>query len=83
MILRREEGAEFVNNYNRQLLLAWEANKDLSPVGTIRELLIYVSDYLSKPEPGSFDNEITQILQRAKSERSSRKAKAIQNVEQL
>ena len=43
----------------------------------------YISDYMSKSEPGSFDNEITLILQRTKAEGSSGKSEAIQNVEQL
>ena len=56
---------------------------DLSPIGTIGELVRYVSDYMSKSEPGSLDNEITQILQRAKSAGSSGKCAAIQKVAKL
>ena len=82
LILRRER-AEFVNNYNRQLLLAWQANNDLSPMGPIGELVRYVSDYMSKSEPVSLDNEITHILQRAKSEGSSGKCAAIQKLAKL
>ena len=56
---------------------------DLSPVGTIGELVRYVSDYISKSEPESLDNSITQIIQKAKSEGYSAKAAALQKVARL
>ena len=35
IILKRQAVNEFVNNYNPDLLAAWQANRDLSPLGTI------------------------------------------------
>ena len=39
VISKPAAGKEFVHNYNADLLAAWQANMDLSPVGIIGELV--------------------------------------------
>ena len=66
--LKRQKGEELINNYNPELLKIWRANIDISPVGTIPELVRYISDYMSKSETEGLDKQIEATIKSARQE---------------
>ena len=60
VILKRDIDEIYVNNYNPEWLLAWNANLDIQPVFDYFAVITYVTDYWAKPDEG-----ITQHLREA------------------
>ena len=72
VLLQRDVDEIWVNNYNPEWILAWNANHDLQPVLDFFAVITYVTDYWAKPDEG-----LTQVLREAanklKSEPDQRK----------
>ena len=50
VLLQRSPQELNVNNYNRTMMLAWEANLDIQFVTNTYACVLYVASYISKPE---------------------------------
>ena len=50
LVLKREVKERFVNNYNPEMLLAWNANMDLQLVFDPYAVVSYVANYMNKDE---------------------------------
>ena len=50
IILKRRPCEQFINNYNADMLLVWDANMDIQYVPSPYGCLMYVSSYVTKPE---------------------------------
>ena len=72
VLLQRDVDEIWVNNYNPEWIVAWNANHDLQPVLDFFAVITYVTDYWAKPDEG-----LTQVLREAanklKSEPEQRK----------
>ena len=60
VILKRTLSERFVNNYNREFLLAWKANLDIQFCYDGYAVVTYITDYLTKADAG-----VTQALQKS------------------
>ena len=60
VMLQRDIDEIFVNNYNPEWLMAWNANLDIQPVLDFFGVITYVTDYWAKPDEG-----LTPILREA------------------
>ena len=60
VLLQRDVDEIYVNNYNQEWLLNWNANLDLQPVLDFFAVITYVTDYWAKPDEG-----LTPILKEA------------------
>ena len=50
--LKREISETYINNYNYEILSAWNANIDFSFCPTFFEIITYITDYMMKDESG-------------------------------
>ena len=50
IVLKREPCEIFINNYNKVIMMSWEANHDVQFVTSVLECVFYVASYMSKPE---------------------------------
>ncbi|XP_062600070.1 uncharacterized protein LOC134261665 [Saccostrea cucullata] len=50
VLLKRSPAEVNINNYNRSLMLAWQANLDVQYVTNTYACVLYVASYVSKPE---------------------------------
>ena len=48
VLLRRDIDEIFVNNYNQEWIVAWDANLDISPVYDYFGIITYITDYFMK-----------------------------------
>ena len=60
ILLRRDLDEIFINNYNPEMIVAWNANIDLQPVFDYYAVITYVVDYWSKG-----DDTLTDVLKTA------------------
>ena len=60
VLLQRDIDEIYINNYNPEWLLAWNANLDIQPVLDYFAVITYVTDYWAKPDQG-----ITEHLKEA------------------
>ena len=60
VLLQRDLDEMWINNYNPDWIVAWNANIDLQPVLDFFAVITYVTDYWAKPDEG-----LTQILREA------------------
>ena len=60
VLLQRDVDEIYVNNYNPEWLIAWNANLDIQPVLDFFAVITYVTDYWAKPDEG-----LTTILKEA------------------
>ena len=60
VLLQRDIDEIFVNNYNPEWLMAWNANLDIQPVLDFFAVITYVTDYWAKADEG-----LTPILREA------------------
>ena len=60
MLLQRDVDEIYVNNYNPEWLVAWNANLDIQPVLDFFAVITYITDYWAKPDEG-----LTTILKEA------------------
>jgi len=47
---------------NLDLLILWNANMDIQPVGTLYGIAYYVAKYVAKEEPQHIQNELKDAL---------------------
>ena len=66
VLLQRDLDEIWVNNYNPEWIVAWNANHDLQPVLDFFAVITYVTDYWAKPDEG-----LTQVLREAANELKS------------
>ena len=52
IILKRTLKERFVNNYNPEFILAWQANMDLQFCIDAYAIITYITDYLTKSDQG-------------------------------
>ena len=83
VILARDPGEEMINNYKPILLKLWNANLDLSPVGSISELARYICDYMMKPEPEALEKQINSIILDARENGFQGKYQSLQKISKL
>ena len=57
LILKRDVNAIYVNNYNKEMLKAWDANMDIQVAIEPYAVISYMVNYITKPE-----NSITQFM---------------------
>ena len=55
VLLRRDIDEVFMNNYNPEFIVAWNANMDLQPVFDYYGIITYVTDYWAKDSTGLTD----------------------------
>ena len=55
VLLQRDIDEVFINNYNPEWIVAWDANIDISPVYDYYGTITYVTDYYSKDSTGLTD----------------------------
>ena len=67
-----KQGAEMINPYNPQLLLAWQANMDIQMVGFVCGAAMYVSHYTCKDESQALKKVIADNLARLPGDASVR-----------
>ena len=60
VLLQRDVDEIYVNNYNPEWLMAWNANMDIQPVLDFFAVITYVTDYWAKADEG-----LTPILREA------------------
>ena len=60
VLLQRDIDEIFINNYNPEWIVAWNANIDISPVYDYYGTITYVTDYYSKDSTG-----MTEVLKTA------------------
>ena len=60
VIIQRDVDEIYVNNYNPEWLMNWNANIDIQPVLDFFAVITYVTDYWAKPDEG-----LTPILKEA------------------
>ena len=60
VLLQRDVNEIFINNYNPEWLINWNANLDIQPVLDFFGVITYVTDYWAKPDEG-----LTPILKEA------------------
>ncbi len=61
-IFKRKEEEKSINVYNLELLIIWNANMDIQPVGTLYGIAYYVSKYVAKEEPQHIQEEIKDAM---------------------
>ena len=71
-LVKREAGAEMINPYNPQLLLAWQANIHIQMVGSVFGAAMYVSHYICKDESQALKKVIADNLARLPEDASVR-----------
>ena len=59
-LLERDITEIYINNYNPEWTLAWNANHDIQPVFDYFAVITYVTDYWAKPDEG-----LTALLKEA------------------
>ena len=52
LILKRKVSERFINNYNKEMLLAWNANMDIQLALDPYAIISYIVNYVSKDESG-------------------------------
>ena len=50
IVLKRKLCKICINNYNKVIMMSWEANHDVQYVTSVLECVFYVASYISKPE---------------------------------
>ena len=60
VLLERDLNEIYINNYNPEWTLAWNANLDIQPVFDYFAVITYVTDYWAKPDEG-----LTALLREA------------------
>ena len=50
IVLKRRPCEICINNYNKVIMMSWEANHDVQYVTSVLEWVFYVASYMSKPE---------------------------------
>ena len=50
IVLKRKPCEICINNYNKVIMMSWEANHDVQYVTSVLECVFYVASYMSKPE---------------------------------
>ena len=63
VLLRRDIDEAFINNYNPEFIVAWNANMDLQPVFDYYGTITYVTDYWAKDSTGLTDVLKTAVKQ--------------------
>ena len=53
VINKRDIDETYVNNYNREMILAWDANLDIQPCLDFYAVVSYITDYYSKDDTGT------------------------------
>ena len=74
VVLARDIDELYINNYNVEMIRAWNANMDLQPVLNHFAVITYVTDYLTKAETSVMeilksvlkDSEATDVKERMK-----------------
>ena len=60
VLLRRDIDEIFINNYNPEWIITWDANIDVSPVYDYYGTITYITDYFTKDSTG-----LTEVLKTA------------------
>jgi hypothetical protein len=63
LILKRSVAERFVNNYNEEMILAWNANMDIQLALDPYAIITYIVSYVSKDESG-MTKFLTEILKK-------------------
>ena len=63
VLLRRDIDEIYVNNYNAEWLVIWDANLDISPVYDYYGTITYITDYFTKDSTGLTDVLKTAVKQ--------------------
>ena len=80
VLLRRDIDEVFVNNYNPEFIVAWDANMDLQPVFDFYGVITYVTDYWAKDSTGLTDVLKTAVKQLQKDGDMRKKCNDLANV---
>lgn len=65
-IFKRNINEQQINVYNLDLLLLWNANMDIQPVGSLYGIAYYIAKYVAKEEPQSIQDELKDAIQAIK-----------------
>ncbi len=60
-MLRRDIDEIFINNYNSEFIVAWDANIDIQPVFDYYGTITYITDYWAKDSTGLTDDSSRQL----------------------
>ena len=52
VVLERDIDELYVNNYNEEMIRAWNGNMDLQPVIQFFQIITYITDYITKQDTG-------------------------------
>ena len=63
VLLRRDIDEIFVNNFNAEWMVSWDANHDVSPVYDYYGTITYITDYFTKDSTGLTDVLKTAVKQ--------------------
>ncbi len=80
VMLRRDIDEIFINNYNPEFIVAWDANLDIQPVFDYYGIITYVTDYWSKDSTGLTDILKTGVKQLCKDDDMKKKCHELANV---
>ncbi len=80
VMLIRDIDEIFINNYNPELIAAWDANLDIQPVFDYYATITYVTDYWSKDSTGLTDVLKTGVKQLSKDDDMKKKCHDLANV---
>jgi DNA replication protein DnaC len=61
-VLRRGEHDKWINPYNKDVLMAWQANMDIQIVGSKYAAAVYVCTYVCKHEPDMIREMISKTI---------------------
>ena len=52
VVLERDIDELYVNNYNEEMIRAWNGNMDLQPVIQFFQIITYITDFITKQDTG-------------------------------
>jgi hypothetical protein len=65
-IFKRNSSEQKINVYNLELLVLWNANMDIQPVGSLYGIAYYIAKYVAKEEPQNIQDELKEAIQAIK-----------------
>jgi hypothetical protein len=61
-IFKRTIEEQKINVYNLELLILWNANMDIQPVGSLYGIAYYIAKYVAKEEPQNIQDELKEAI---------------------